>query len=1149
MHRRSPLAALTVFALAAAAVADEYTVTAFTVGYVAPPKIPKPADPNPQLATEIIAKRLDAQTVDVTLPFSFPFFGTVYDEISVSDDGWLAFGSTHAVQSANPTLQSTDPPNAVVAALWDRLATRKGDVVTFLKAGATTAPNRVFVVAWQHVNTSDALARDDLSFEVLLYEGTGVIEIAYSNEKSGVWNKLSYTAGIENETGTRAFGGPDTQNTNRGRPASDQRFTPNVVTVTGTITRDRPKATEARLGPDLDTNLSVVGADVVLVREDKTDASAIIARARTDANGAYSLKSYGLDGSPTFAVDLLCSGAESRVTDGSGVTYTRRIRSGIVPVEPQADPLTHLDTSVVDDDYASFRKALNIQQAAQKGYAFAQAAIDALAVDNLDLRKQFPQLEIRWAAKAPLVSGYTPASSTTAAIATISDDANNPDAYDDDVVLREYAQHLLASMAAFAGKLNAHVWAPPLNMTTVPPTATQPTASQQAAFLDGFSFWFAAAVQGRPRFVDTKLDTTTTPPTLAPTATVFDLETALDPAASSLPALVGQQIAGSVAATLWDLVDPAGDASDANDAFVGTLPETGYAVFTALDDRALAADKTLKIPTTSTVPTIASFFERFRSKLSADAAVSAARTFIAHKALDDDDDEPNDVAGDAKQVALAAQKTTGLVLNESNTDRFTFALGSTPLSIAVSFADAAEADVTIRDLVTDVAVTPAATPSTTSPIVVTTAEGQVAGTYVLQIAWKSGTAAHYSVSTFTPPSLKTPLPARWTVGLPFNQALKLQGGVAPGTFSLASGAVPGLSVQSAGTSYVGTPTTIGHYPLTFSVTDASGAGPQLLAPISLDVLEGLTLPSVFGVASKKPVSVDLGRGGVDPTWTLTESAPTPGFTVTVGETLHFEGSSNDAAAFTVTASAVDAALNASLASKSSRVVVCPAFDAARDSSPNAATAFGYWFDAIGGSRVTLGVRFSGADAPPFRTLVDDRGTPIQLGDDVLALTGSSLRIRNLVVPRTARYFLVFDASPTFKGRVAAATLRVLPPRRASHVGNIATDGATVETRFTAIAGSRATITVRSGLVPKPPLPGAVTLLGPDGKSVDLGSARFASGGGRTTFVGVPLAEHGEYVLTFGAAELAPGDVRHSTTGPLIVEVVIVPPKRTPFSVD
>jgi hypothetical protein len=1120
MNRASLLVASTLLASASVAFADEYTVAGFAGGYVAPPAVPAAGDPNPQSVQVILEKNVDDQTVQAALPFSFPFFGMVYDTISVSDDGWLAFGTTSVVQHANPTIPSTDAPNAVVAALWDRLATRKGDVVTFLKQGAVAAPNRVFVVAWQHVNTSDALAADDLSFEVLLHEGTGVIEIAYSTAKSGVWKKLSYTAGIENETGTRGFGGPSTTNTNLGRPAQDQRFTPNVVTVTGTITRDRPVATETGLGPAVETDIPVVGADVVLVREDKFDATAVVAKGRTDANGAFSLNAYGIDGSPTLAVDLLCSGAESRVTNAADATYTRRIASGVAPVGSPVVPLVHLDASIDALD-ATFRPALNIQQAARKGYAFVQAAFDASGKDQIAVRKQFPQLDIRWIPQSATPSGYSPASSSTVAIATISDDPKNPDAYDDDVVLREYAQHLLATMATFAGKLTAHVWVTPV---TVPPALPATPATPQAAFLDGFSFWFAAAVQGRPHFIDTMLDATTS----APTATVFDLE-------GPNPAALGPQNAGSVAATLWDLVDPANEPTDE---FEGSLPDTGYAVFTTLDDRTATVDAAT-IPSSSAAPTIASFFEKWRPTRTAAEAVATARLFIAHQALPDDMYEPNDRAGE--EPALVAPKTTDLVLNESNTDRFSFALGAAPLSIAVAFADAAQADVTIVDM-SDPPQTIATAPTTTSPIVVTTPEGQSAGTYVVQIAWKSGTSAHYSISQFTPPSLATPLPAKWTVGLAFNQTLTLAGGVPPGTFTLASGSVPGLSIQSAGTRFVGTPTAAGSFPLTLSVTDASGAGPQLLAPFTIEIREGLTLPSVFGVAAGKPVSVDLGRGGVAPTWTKTADTAPAGFTVTDGATLHLDGPAVGPTAFTVSASAVDPApLNASMATKTSQVVVADAFDKARLSPPAAGKPFGFWFDAIAGSRVNLSMRFSGANAPMFLTLVDDRGAPVQLGDDVLAITASSVRIRNLVAPRTARYFIVFDASPDFSGKVAGASLRVRPPLRSSGVANIASTSSMVETRFTAIAGSRATITLRGGQVPKRPKPGAVALEAPDGSSVSLPSVRIGEGGNRETFLGVTLPQSGEYVMRMG--------VDGTTTGPVVFEVVIVPPKRAVFSLD
>src|SRR6185295_6192073 len=113
-------------------------------------------------------------------------------------------------------------------------------------------------------------------------------------------------------------------------------------------------------------------------------------------------------------------------------------------------------------------------------------------------------------------------------------------------------------------------------------------------------------------------------------------------------------------------------------------------------------------------------------------------------------------------------------------------------------------------------------------------------------------------------------------------------------------------------------------------------------------------------------------------------------------------------------SATDPApLNASLASKTTQVVVATPIATAATSAPAAAKRFGYWFDAIAGSRVTLTLRFSGADAPTFHTLIDDRGTPVPLGDNVLVQTGSGVRITNFTAPRTSRYFLVFNASPTF----------------------------------------------------------------------------------------------------------------------------------------
>jgi hypothetical protein len=439
----------------------------------------------------------------------------------------------------------------------------------------------------------------------------------------------------------------------------------------------------------------------------------------------------------------------------------------------------------------------------------------------------------------------------------------------------------------------------------------------------------------------------------------------------------------------------------------------------------------------------------------------------------------------------------------------------------------------------------ALTPATTSPIVVTTVQGQTPGTYVVQLVWTSGPAARYSLSAFTPPSLGTPLPSSWSVGLPFNQTLTLTGGIAPATFSLASGAVPGLSVQS-GSRYVGTPTTTGTYPLTFTVTDASGAGPQTLTPFSIQIFEAMTLAPVFGVAADKPVSADLGRGGVAAVWTkgAVDPVQTPpaGFVVTDGPTLHLDGPAVSPRAFKVSASATDPApLNTSLSMRTSQVVVCAPLSAAARTSPAAATAFGYWFDAIAGSRVNLAVRFSGADAPAFLTLIDDRGVAVELDDRALVQTPSGVRIVGMTTPRTSRYFLVFGAAPQFSGTLSIVRLSVRPPTRYSGVANIATPTTKVVSRFTAIAGTKATVVLRSGPVPKPAKPGNLEIRAPDGSIVDVSSVRIGARGARETFAGVALELDGEYVMTVS------GD--GSSTGPIVYDVLLRAPRNAVFSLD
>src|SRR6185436_20134497 len=97
----------------------------------------------------------------------------------------------------------------------------------------------------------------------------------------------------------------------------------------------------------------------------------------------------------------------------------------------------HIDAAVDATD-PNFRRALNVQQAARRGFAWARdaAALAAAGAVPAVAAETFSDLEFRWVPGLAATSGYAPATQTTAARATISDAPANPDPYDDDIVLR-----------------------------------------------------------------------------------------------------------------------------------------------------------------------------------------------------------------------------------------------------------------------------------------------------------------------------------------------------------------------------------------------------------------------------------------------------------------------------------------------------------------------------------------------------------------------------------------------------------------------------------------------------------------------------------------------------------------------------------------
>jgi len=141
----------------------------------------------------------DYTSGSIPIGFNFLFYGKLYDNVNIDDNGYLVFENPG---SAYQNIAIPDPsyPNSFVALFWDDLDTTYG-TVRYLRTG--TAPNRCWVAEWNQVQhyLYDASYAGYITCQVILNEN-GSIKFQYG-PSSGTWTDgSSATIGIENQTGT-----------------------------------------------------------------------------------------------------------------------------------------------------------------------------------------------------------------------------------------------------------------------------------------------------------------------------------------------------------------------------------------------------------------------------------------------------------------------------------------------------------------------------------------------------------------------------------------------------------------------------------------------------------------------------------------------------------------------------------------------------------------------------------------------------------------------------------------------------------------------------------------------------------------------------------------------------------------------------------
>lgn len=159
----------------------------------------------------VVDVNLDDQFTNVSLPFSFCFYGNFYQNIAIGSNGVVAFNQSN---NECPYSFSTPIPdlnfpikNAIYGVYQDTdiSAGLNSTIQNINHYAVGTFPNRVFVINYNELPLYNCSSTDLQTSQILLYETSNIIEVNVKKRTSCVnANFGNGLIGIQNQTGTNA---------------------------------------------------------------------------------------------------------------------------------------------------------------------------------------------------------------------------------------------------------------------------------------------------------------------------------------------------------------------------------------------------------------------------------------------------------------------------------------------------------------------------------------------------------------------------------------------------------------------------------------------------------------------------------------------------------------------------------------------------------------------------------------------------------------------------------------------------------------------------------------------------------------------------------------------------------------------------------